>query len=91
MWRRFASSVILRDKIFEYFKHVELAIVVIIRSLEDECTFSTVTFMKKNQLTTNMDLVVRMYALDFFTLQTFPFQIEIKDWNEEKTHYGLKL
>ncbi len=27
MWKRFASSVILRDRIFEYFKFIELAIV----------------------------------------------------------------
>jgi len=47
--------------------------------------------MERNQLTTNMDMVVRMYVQDFFTLQTFPFQIAIKDRNEAKTHYGLKL
>jgi len=83
--------VILRDKTFAYFKLVELAIVVILGNVEDECTFSTITFMERNQLTTNMDMVVRMYVQDFFTLQTFPFQIAIKDRNEAKTHYGLKL
>jgi hypothetical protein len=46
MWRRFVSSVILKDRIFEYFKLVELAIVAVLGSVEDEFTFSTVTFMK---------------------------------------------
>ncbi len=37
---------ILKDRIFEYFKLVELAIVAVLGSVEDEFTFSTVTFMK---------------------------------------------
>jgi len=59
----------------EYFKHVELAIVLVIRSVADEHTFSILTFMKsksRNGLTINMDLVARMYAQDFLTLQAFP-------------------
>jgi len=75
MWRRFASNVILKDRISEYFKLVELTIVVILGSVENEHSFSTITFMKsklRNQLTINLDMVVKMYAQDFFTLQIFP-------------------
>jgi len=67
--------VILKDRISEYFKLVELTIVVILGSVENEHSFSTITFMKsklRNQLTINLDMVVKMYAQDFFTLQTFP-------------------
>jgi hypothetical protein len=46
MWRHFAFSVILKSRIFEYMKLVELAILVILRSVEDECTFFTINFMK---------------------------------------------
>jgi len=80
--------VILKDKIFEYFK------LVVLGSVEDERTFFTVIFMKsklRNRLTTNLDLVVRMYVHDFFTLQTFSFQIAIIDWNKPKGQYGLEL
>jgi hypothetical protein len=80
MWRKFASNVILKDRIFEYFKLVELKIVVVLGSVEDEHTFFTITFMKsklRNRLITNLDLVVKMYVQNFFTLQTFPFQIAI--------------
>jgi hypothetical protein len=80
--------VILKDKIFEYFK------LVVLGSVEDERTFFTVIFMKsklRNRLTTNLDLVVRMYVHDFFTLQTFSFQIAITDWNKPKGQYGLEL
>ncbi len=94
MWRRFASSVILEGRIYDYFKLVELTIVVVLGSVEDEHTFSIVIFMKsklKNWLTINLDLVVRMHVHDFFTLQTFPFQIAITNWNKAKGQYGLKL
>jgi hypothetical protein len=76
LWRSFVFNVILKDTIFEYFKLVELAIVVVLGIVEDELTFYTITFMKsklRNRLSINLDLVVRMYAQDFFTLQTFPF------------------
>ncbi len=62
---------ILKNKIFDFFKLVELTIVIVLGNVEDECTFSIVTFMKfklNNQLTTNLDLMVRMYVHDFFTL-----------------------
>jgi hypothetical protein len=78
MWKRFTSSVILKNKILEYFKLVEFAIVVIRGNVEDECTFSTIIFMKsklRNHLTTNLDLVVSMYVQCVFILQTFPFHI----------------
>ncbi len=94
MWKSFASSVIMKDRISKYFKLVELTIVAILGSVEDERTLSTVTFMKsklRNWLITNMDLVVRMYAKDFFTLWTFPFHTAIIDWNEAKGQYGLEL
>jgi hypothetical protein len=57
--------VILINIIFKYFKLVELAIVLILKSVEDEHAFSIVTFRKsklKNCLTTNVDLVVKMYV-----------------------------
>ncbi len=79
---------ILKDKIFEYFE-----LVVILGSVEDE-TFSIITFMKsklRNQLTINLDMVVRIYAQDFLTLQTFPFHTPVTDWNKAKDRYGLEF
>jgi len=78
MWKRFTSSVILKNKILKYFKLVEFAIVVVVGNVEDECTFSTIIFMKsksRNHLTTNLDLVVSMYVQCVFILQMFPFHI----------------
>jgi hypothetical protein len=46
MWRNFTSNVILKYRISKYFKLVELTIVVVLGSVEDEHAFSTITFMK---------------------------------------------
>jgi hypothetical protein len=65
-----ANSQILKIKMFEFFRPVELVIVMVLGSVEDENTFSTLTFMKsklRNRLTTHFDLVVKMYAQNFFT------------------------
>ncbi len=56
---------ILKNRIFEYFKLVELAIVVVLRDVENKCTFSTITFMKfklRNHLRIDLNLVVNMYV-----------------------------
>jgi hypothetical protein len=71
MWRRFTSNVILKNNFFKYFKLVEFAIDVILGNVEDECTFSTIIFMKsklRNHLTSNLNLVVNMYAQGTFIL-----------------------
>jgi hypothetical protein len=46
MWRRVISNVTLKDNFFEYFKLVKLAIVVVLKDVENKCTISTITFMK---------------------------------------------
>jgi hypothetical protein len=46
MWRWMVNSQILKFKMFELFKLVELVIVMVLGSVEDERTFSTLTFMK---------------------------------------------
>jgi hypothetical protein len=84
-----ANSQILKLKMYESFRLVELAIVMVFGSVEDERTLSI--FMKsklRNQLTTHLDLVVRMYTQDYFTLQSFPFYMAFIEWNEEKFVMG---
>jgi hypothetical protein len=56
-WRCFATNMALKQWLFEYMKLVEVAIVAIIRSAKNECTFSTLNFMKsklRNRLTINL-------------------------------------
>jgi hypothetical protein len=59
-----------------------MAIIQVISIVEDERTFSTLTFMKSklwNQLVGHLDIVIRMFIQDFFTKDTFSLQVAIVD------------
>ncbi len=74
MWGCLAFNAIMGQKLLNYHKFVELAIVIILSNLEDEKTFSTINFMKykfHNHLTVHLDLVVKMHVQEFYKLETF--------------------
>jgi hypothetical protein len=60
------SSQILTLKILEYIKVIEIDVIHMIESVEDEDCFSTLSFMKSilcNRLIDHLDLVVCMFFL----------------------------
>ncbi len=79
--------------LFEFMQLAELAIVQVIGSVEDERTFSTLTFMKsklQNWLVGHLDIAIHMFAQDFFSKETFLFQVVVIDWNDEdKVRIGV--
>ncbi len=65
MWLKKQSSALLVQKLSEYMKVVKITMVMVLGSVEDERTFSNLTFMKSkfyNQLTTHLDLCVYMFT-----------------------------
>jgi hypothetical protein len=65
IWCLVTTSQILVSNFLEYVKLVELAMVQVVGSVEDEPCFSTLAFMKSklhNILTTHFPLVVCMFA-----------------------------
>jgi hypothetical protein len=71
----------------EYIKVAELAVVMVLGSVQDERTFSTLTFMKnklRNRLTTHLELVVSMKMQNFYTLDNFPYGDAYDSWAAEK-------
>jgi len=80
-----ASNVIVADKLLEYLKFVELAIVMVLGNVEDEKTFSNVKFLElrlQNWLIVHLDLVVAMFAQKIYDLDFFLFYIAIWQWGE---------
>jgi hypothetical protein len=74
LWRRIEASGLLRQKLSEFMKVVELAVVTVLGSVEDERTFSTLSFMKnklRNRLSIHLPHVVTMYGQDFYGSKTF--------------------
>jgi hypothetical protein len=63
---------------------------MVMGNVEDERCFSNMGFMEgkiRNRLTTHLNLVVRMFALKFFTFDNFPFAITMNAWNATKSHH----
>jgi hypothetical protein len=57
-------------------KIAELAVVTVFGSVEDERTFSTLSFIKnklRNRLSTHLPLVVGMHAQEFYGIEDFPY------------------
>jgi hypothetical protein len=62
----------------EYLKLDELAIFMVLGSVDGERTFFNVNILKSklwNWLTIHLDLVVRMFAQKFYDLNSFPIAI----------------
>jgi hypothetical protein len=60
----------------------KLFVAIILSSVEDEHCFSTLSFLKSklfNQLTKNLDLIVKVFAHDHYTLDDFPFEDAMED------------
>jgi hypothetical protein len=83
LWQILDANALLRVRMSEFFKAAKLCIVTLIGSVEDERTFSNLAFVKnklRNRLTTNLDIVVKLFAQKFWSLEEFPYQDAITDW-----------
>jgi hypothetical protein len=83
MWCLVTTFWILVYKFPKYVKLVELAMVQIVGSVEDERCFFTLAFMKSklcNMLITHLPLVVHMFAQWFYIMQNFPYAKCIEQW-----------
>jgi hypothetical protein len=63
-------------------------------NVEDEHTFSNLSFMKNrflNHLIMHLNLVVRIYAQKFYSVDTFPFYIAICAWNDDQVRYEVEI
>jgi hypothetical protein len=89
MWRSIEANSFLRHSLNEYIKVAEIAIVMVLGSVQDERTFSMLMFMKnklRNRLTTNLAMVVGMKSQSFFTLNDFPYDAAYESWRDETKH-----
>ncbi len=67
---------ILRRSLLEFLKLAKFAIVQVLGLVEDEKTFSTLSFMKsklKNYFNKHLHTITRMYSQTFYILDTFPY------------------
>ena len=77
------SNIMLRHNLSKFFKLAEIATVLVLGSVEDERTFSTLSFMKdklRNRLHVHLPLVVAMHGQSFFDIENFPYDAAYADW-----------
>jgi hypothetical protein len=86
LWKTFEASHILRHSFPKKFKLVKTIIVQVLGLVEDEHTFSTLTFMKsklRNHFNEHLHIVVEMYSQTFFILNSFLYDTCFDDWKEQ--------
>ena len=69
LWQKVGQNAIILNRLSEFIKLVEIAITATLGSIEDECTFSTLGFMKskiRNCLGGHLDTYVKMFSQPFF-------------------------
>jgi hypothetical protein len=86
LWHSINANSFLCHSLSEYIKVIEVALVMVLGSVQDEKTFSQISFMKnklRNRLTTNLSLTVGFKSQDFFTIETFPYDVAYESWRDE--------
>jgi hypothetical protein len=71
---------------------VKIVVIQMLGLVEDERTFSTISFMKsklRNRLNEHLNIAVGMYFQTFFGLNTFPYDTCFEDWKESKLRQAL--
>jgi hypothetical protein len=66
----------------KYFKLAKIVIAQVLGSIEDEWTFSTLSFMKsklQNRFNEHLFMVVNMYFQTFFTLENFLYDVTFEE------------
>ncbi len=84
----------MTKKFNEYIKLVEISMVQVLCSIEDERTFSDLSFMMNklwNQFTIHLDLSVRMFGQKNFTLFNFHYDEAIALWKEVIMRYQVDM
>jgi hypothetical protein len=80
LWTKISFFLILKHKLSKFMKLVEIVCVQVLGFVEDERCFFVMAFMKnklRNWLTCHMDLCIRFFAQQFYTIGNFPFEDSI--------------
>ena len=83
LWHRIEANSVFQYKLSKYMKIAEVAVVTTLGNVEDERTFSMLSFMKnklRNCLSTHLPLVVGMHAQQFYGLTDFPYDAAYEEW-----------
>jgi hypothetical protein len=91
LWREFDANSALSTSFPEYIKLAHIAMIHLLGSIEDERTFSSLTFLKdklRNRLEGNhLGIAVGIHAQSMYSLKTFPYNDCFKQWVHSAEQY----
>ncbi len=73
-------------------KLIDIAVVLMFGSIEDEWTFSMLVFMKDklcNKLCMHLDTIVYMFTKEIYIQESYPYQEVILAWKDQKVQIGV--
>jgi hypothetical protein len=91
MWLSIDSKSFLCYALSEYVKLADPGICMVLGSVQDERTFSTITFLKtrvRNKLTTHLSLIMGMKTRPFFSIDSFPYDVAYNSWRDACKRHG---
>jgi len=92
LWHTLSTSRLFVYSFPKYFKLARIIMVQVISSIKNEQCFISLAFYNFklcNQLTTNLELVVKMFSQKFYILQNFPYVQAFKQWWAKRLQYGV--
>jgi hypothetical protein len=95
LWRTLDANRALVAQFPEYLKLAQIGMVHVLGSVEDECVFSSLTFLKdklRNRLSADhLGIVIGMHAQNVYTLENFPYDTCFQSWVLSAEHYRYGL
>jgi predicted glycosyltransferase len=70
LWTIINNNGLLIPRLNEYLKLVEITIVLVLKSIQDECAFFTIVFIKEklqNWLNQHLDTIMCIFTQEFYT------------------------
>jgi len=94
LWRTLDANSSLGKNFGEYIKLAQIAMVHVLGSVEDERTFSALSFLKdrlRNRLDQHLGVVVGMHCQNVYSLTNFPYDDCFRQWQvaTERQRYAI--
>jgi hypothetical protein len=92
VWDRISASTYLSNSLHAFGKVAKIAVVTVLTSVEDERTFSTLSWMKskvRNRLNGHLDCTLRVFSQPWFSVTNFPYQQAVDHWESVVARRGV--
>ena len=90
-WQKVSQNTLMVQQLFEFIKVAKIAVTIVLGSVEDEHTFSTLGFMKStlhNHFGSHLDTTMKVFSQPFYKQDSFLYHNAINHWHKQKAQLG---